>query len=53
MKLGTADTETVVMLEQVFGNAVQGQVKIFECHRLFREGQMIVLDDEWRERPSA
>ena len=46
-------TETLKLLQEVYGDDTMSKTRLFECHRRFKEGREEVEDDHRSGRPST
>lgn len=53
VKLGKSATETLHMMQQVYGDAAMSRARCFEWHACFKSGRTSLEDDERSGRPST
>ena len=53
VKLGKTPTESLVMMQQVYGEDVMGRTQLFQWHKKFKEGREDLADDARSGRPST
>ena len=53
VRLGKTPTETLKLLQEVYGDDAMSRTRLFEWHRRFKEGREEVEDDHWSGRPST
>ena len=53
VRLGNSPTETLKLLQEVYGDDTMSRTRLFEWHRRFKEGREEVEDDHRSGRPST
>ena len=53
VRLGKTPTETLKLLQEVYGDDTMSRIRLFEWHRRFEEGREEVEDDRRSGRPST
>ena len=53
VKLGKTPTESLVMMQQVYGEDAMGRTQLFQWHKKFKEGREDLADDARSGRPST
>ena len=51
VRLGNSPTETLKLLQEVYGDDTMSRTRLFEWHRRFKEGREEVEDDHRSGRP--
>ena len=52
-RLGKTTTETLKLLQEVYGDDTMSRTRLFEWHRRFKEGREQMEDDHTSGRPST